>query len=127
MIGPIEKKIVLNAAVSRVWKAITDPAELGKWMLMPTDFEAVVGKDFTFKTEPHENWDGVIRCSVKEIEENKKLVFTWNSAVVNAETLVTIELNEIDGKTELTLTHSGWDRLITKAGSCALLANCPNN
>ena len=111
MIAPLEKKILLNAAVSRVWKALTDPDELGKWMLMQTDFEAVVGKNFTFKTEPNENWDGVISCTVKEIEENKKLVFTWNAAIVNAETVVSIELKNVGGKTELTLTHSGWDDL----------------
>ncbi len=111
MIEPIEKRIVLNAAVSRVWKAITDPAELGKWMLMPTDFEAVPGRDFTFKAESSEKWDGIIYCTVKEIEENKKLVFTWNAAMANAETVVSIELKEVGDKTELTLIHSGWDKL----------------
>lgn len=111
MIEPIVKKIVLNAPAARVWKAITDPSELASWMLMPTDFIAEVGKDFTFNAGPHGNWDGIIKCSVKEIEEPQKLVFTWNAEVVDTETVVAIELKDMGEKTELTLTHSGWDNI----------------
>ena len=34
--GPIEKKLTVNAPVNKVWEALTDPNELQKWMLMST-------------------------------------------------------------------------------------------
>ena len=78
---------------------------------MPTTFEPVVGKEFTFKVEGMENWDGYFHCKVKEIETFKKIVYTWNSHMINAETIVTILISEINGTTELTLIHTGWENL----------------
>jgi uncharacterized protein YndB with AHSA1/START domain len=40
----------------------------------------------------------------KEIIPPRKIVFTWNSEMVK-DTLLTIELEEVNGYTELTLTH----------------------
>ena len=107
----IEKKIIINAPVSKVWQALVDPKEIEKWMLMSTTFQPVAGKEFTFKAEGMENWDGYFHCKVLEIEINKKLVYTWNSQMLNGETVVSILVKEIDGKTELKLIHAGWENL----------------
>ncbi len=48
------------------------------------------------------------------MEINKKIVYTWNSQIINAETTVTILISEIDGKTHLKLIHSGWENITTK-------------
>ncbi len=106
----IEKKVTINASAEKVWKALTDKNELKEWMLMPTTFEPVVGKEFTFKAEESEKWDGFIYCTVKEVEVNRKLVYTWNPGI-NAETLVTIMISEKEGQTELILVHTGWEKL----------------
>ena len=111
----IEKKVTINAPINKVWEALTNPRKLETWMLVPTDFEPEKGRKFIFKGTADENWDGIISCSVKEIIENEKLVFTWNSQLINAETLVSISLKEINGKTELTLIHSGWDKVPANA------------
>ncbi len=111
MMEPILKKVTINAPASKVWKALTDPAEVEKWMLMQTAFLPQKGKDFTFKAEPTENWDGVFKCSVKEIVENKKLVYTWDTNFINAETIVSFELKEVGKQTEVILTHSGWEKM----------------
>ncbi len=108
---PIEKKLTVNASVERVWKALTEPAELEKWMQMQTTFSAEVGKEFTFKAESSEEWDGIFSCRIKELVENRRLVYTWNTAFINAETLVEIELKANGSQTELTLIHSGWEKL----------------
>ncbi len=108
---PIEKKLNVNASVERVWKALTDPAELEKWMQMQTTFSAEVGKEFTLKAESCEEWDGIFSCRIKELVENRRLVYTWNTAFINAETLVEIELKANGSQTELTLIHSGWEKL----------------
>ena len=107
----IEKKVTINAPAARVWKALTEKNELKEWMLMPTTFEPVVGKEFTFKSEPMENWDGNIYCKVVEVDVNKKLIYTWNAEFINAETLVTILISEKNETTEVTLIHTGWEKL----------------
>jgi len=109
---PIVKKVNINAPVSRVWDALTKKSELEKWMLMTTDFSAEKGRAFIFKTDdPGENWDGIFNCRIEDVIENKKLVYTWNAGFINADTVVTIELAEKNGKTEVTLTHAGWEKL----------------
>ncbi len=107
----IEKKVTINAPAKKVWTALTDKNKLKEWMLMPTTFEPVVGKEFTFKAEGMEGWDGFFHCKVKEVVVNKKLVYTWNSGMINADTLVTILVSEKNGKTELTLIHTGWEKV----------------
>ena len=111
----IEKKITINVPVARVWKALTNADELGNWMLMPTTFKPEIGNQFLFQADANENWDGKIHCKILEIETNKKLAFTWNSQMINAETLVTIHLKDLNEKTELTLIHSGWEKLPANA------------
>ena len=106
----IEKKVTINASAEKVWAALTEPDKLGEWMLMPTTFEPVVGKEFTFKAESSEKWDGLILCTVKEVEVNRKLVYTWDPGI-NAETLVSILISEKNGQTDITLIHTGWENL----------------
>ena len=108
--GKIEKHVIINVPAAKVWKALTEPGQLGEWMMMPTTFEPVVRKEFTFKAENSDKWDGIIYCTVKEIEVNRKLVYTWNPGI-DAETIVTILISEKEGKTNLTLIHTGWENL----------------
>jgi uncharacterized protein YndB with AHSA1/START domain len=42
---------VLQHPVDVVWRALTTGELIGRW-LMPNDFEPVVGKKFTFRTQP---------------------------------------------------------------------------
>lgn len=102
----IRKEILINAAVSRVWKHITDPQKIAGW-LMPNDFEAAVGKQFFLDCQQQ----GKISCVVKEIVPEQKLVYSFQSQVTRVETLVTITLIPEGKGTRLTLTHSGWDAL----------------
>ena len=110
----IEKNVTINAPVQKVWEALVESKKLEEWMIMSTTFEPIVGREFTFKAEGMENWDGYFHCKVKELEINKKIVYTWNSQIINAETTVTILISEIDGKTHLKLIHSGWENITTK-------------
>ncbi len=49
----------------QVWRALTDPDLLARW-LMPNDFKPVVGHLFTFRTEPvpQHGFDGIVHCQV---------------------------------------------------------------
>lgn len=87
----------------RVWRALTDPAELGVW-LMPTDFVAQAGRTFTFDARPSL---GLIDGEVLEVEPPRLLRCRWSG--VFGHTVVTFALTPVPGGTRLRVTHSGWD------------------
>ena len=68
---------VLPHAPDMVWKALTTPELIGRWLMVPTGFEATKGKRFTYQTTPGGAWDGVIHCEVVEVTPNERLVYTW--------------------------------------------------
>ena len=63
---------------AKVWRALTEPELLARW-LMVTDMKLAVGQGFTFKSQPAPGWDGVVSCEMKEIEPQKKLQYSWAS------------------------------------------------
>jgi uncharacterized protein YndB with AHSA1/START domain len=93
---------------SRVWRALTDPERLARW-LMPNDFAPVVGRTFTFRTKPvpGQGFDGVIHCEVLEIKTQELLVYRWRSAPLD--TTVTWRLVPEGRGTRLFLEHAGFD------------------
>jgi uncharacterized protein YndB with AHSA1/START domain len=107
----VRRSILVNAPVSRVWKALATAEGMASW-LMPNDFRPVVGTRFTFTSEPEQDWDGVVECMVTELDEPWRLAFTWREAPEQAPTLVTFELHELDGKTEVCLVHSRREDLL---------------
>ena len=102
----IKREIVIDAPIAKVWQHITDPDKIAGW-LMPNDFEAKAGKNFSLECKD----SGTIACTVKEIVPPEKLVYSFQSKVTKIETLVTITLKPEGKSTRLTLIHSGWDAL----------------
>lgn len=64
--------------VERVWKALTDADELGKWA-QTTDFRPEVGATYHDYDEPNEHWDGIMHGEVLEVDPPHRLLVTWNS------------------------------------------------
>lgn len=93
---------------TRVWKALTDPVMLAKW-LMPNDFQPVVGHRFTFRTDPRPNagFDGVVHCQVLAAEPERLLRFTWRGG--SLDTTVTWTLEPEGRGTRVFLEHDGFD------------------
>jgi uncharacterized protein YndB with AHSA1/START domain len=102
----IKKEILIDAPAARVWEHITDPKKIAGW-LMPNDFEARVGSEFSLDCKEQ----GTISCVVKELVPLQKLVYSFKSKATKIETLVTITLAAEGKRTRVTLIHSGWDRL----------------
>jgi uncharacterized protein YndB with AHSA1/START domain len=103
-------------APEMVWKTLTTPELMGRWLMAPTGFEPVPGACFTYQTTPAGKWDGVIRCQVIEAVPNERLTYTWQGGDdANAgygsrlDTVVTWTLTAVDGGTRLRLVHSGFD------------------
>ena len=106
---------VFPHAPQRVWKALTTGELIGRWLMTPTGFEPVEGKQFTFQTTPAGEWDGVIRCQVLEVIPNQRLVYAWRSGHdgnsgygSRLDTVVTWTLSRVELGTRLRLVQSGF-------------------
>ena len=90
----------------KVWRALTDPAQLAEWLLPVADLKLDPGAAFTFKTEPQPGWDGVVNCRLLEIESHRKLRWRW--VVGDIDTVVTFTLTPTPSGTRLSLLQSGF-------------------
>ena len=88
----------------RVWRAITDRRALAAW-LMDNDFEPRLGHKFQFFAQSLPGLQPKINCQVIELDQPKRLVYTWQDALMSQPSLVIWTLNPIDGGTQLKLEH----------------------
>lgn len=95
----VRKNILINAPIEKVWEYVATAEGIGAWF-MPNDMQAIEGKEFILQAGP---W-GDSACKVTEVNPPNRLSFEWG-----AEWLITFELMEKDGQTELTLIHAGWN------------------
>ena len=94
----VRKNIIINASVTKVWEYVATAEGIGAWF-MPNDMEPIEGKEFIMQAGP---W-GNSACKVTEVNPPNQLSFEWGE-----EWLITFELEEKDGQTEVTLIHAGW-------------------
>lgn len=115
----IEKRIDLKASPSRVWKALTDHGEFGKWFGVALEGPFELGKTargkILYPGYEHVTWEAVIRKMGKE----KLFSFTWHPYAVEPgvdysqepSTLVEFGLEKSALGTLLTLTESGFGKI----------------
>ena len=63
----------LHHSPEKVWRALTDPVLLTEWLLPVVELELEPGAAFTFKSQPHPGWDGIVNCRILEIEAHRKV------------------------------------------------------
>ena len=115
--GPREIVVeeTLPHAPELVWKTLTTPELMGRWLMQPTGFAPVPGTRFTYRTSPAGAWDGTIRCKVLEVEPNRRLVYSWQGGDAanvgygsRLDTTVTFTLVPVAGGTRLRIVHAGF-------------------
>jgi uncharacterized protein YndB with AHSA1/START domain len=127
----IEKRIELKAPISRVWRALTDSREFGKWFRVKLHGPFVAGEvsrgHILYPGYEHVKWEVV----VQKIEPEKCFSFTWHPYAIDpckdyskeASTLVEFRLEETATGTLLVLTESGFDKLPSDRRNEAFLKN----
>lgn len=96
---------MIDADQAQVWRALTDPALIAQW-LMENDFAAQEGHRFTLRDKPRFNWDGIVHGKVLEVDEPRRLTYTWIGGNDMPETTVSWFLQGQNGQTKLTLSHT---------------------
>ena len=91
----------------KVWRALTDPALLGEWLLPIVKGKLEAGTAFTLQTQPYPGWDGTVQCKVLEMKPHERLSYTWLVGEM-LDTVVTFELTPTASGTRLSLVQSGF-------------------
>ena len=115
MTDRIEKTIELKAAVSRVWRALTDYREFGTWFRVRLDGPFVPARgQITYPGYEHVRWEAV----VQKMEPERLFSFTWHPYAVDPNqdysgeppTLVEFTLEPTATGTLLRVVESGFDK-----------------
>lgn len=113
----VEKKVLLRAPRSRVWRALTNADEFGRWFgaRLTGTFKpgAPVRGPITHKGYEHLT----LEITMERMEPERLVTWRWHPNAVDPTvdysneptTLVTFELEEVDGGTMLTVVESGFD------------------
>jgi len=126
----IEKRIVLRATRERVWRAISDSSQFGKWFGVSFEepFEAgkrIAGRIVPTAVDPEvakmqEPWAGLVfDFYVDRIEPMDRFSFRWHPGAEmpgpdtpdDQMTTVTFELKDAPDGVLLTITETGFDRI----------------
>jgi uncharacterized protein YndB with AHSA1/START domain len=138
----IEKKIVLRAPRPRVWRALTDIHEFGRWFGVTFDapFKAktpqrgvLVGTavDAEVAKAQRQHASVPFDITVDRIEPERLFSFRWHPFAIepgvdySAEptTLIEFTLEDVAGGTLLTVTESGFDQIPLARRAQAFTAN----
>ena len=115
----IEKKVLLRAPRSRVWRALTDTREFSQWfgVRLTGTFSpgARLRGPITHKGYEHLT----LEMLVERIEPEQYFAYRWHPYAIDSSvdysqeptTLVEFRLHEADGGTVLTIVESGFDRI----------------
>lgn len=94
----ITTKMKILKPASDVFEAIVDPQKMGDYWFSSGTARVEQGKNITWK---YEEYGAEGNIHVKEVEENKKIVFDWG------ETTVTMTFLDDDANTIIQVTESG--------------------
>ncbi|MGO9568286.1 MAG: SRPBCC family protein [Desulfomonilaceae bacterium] len=128
----IERKILLKAPRSRVWRALSNAEEFGDWF-------GVAFKGGTFAAGHHVQWQVtypgyehlVFDVLIERMEPERLLSWRWHPYPADPSvdyskeptTLVVFELEEVEGGTLLTVVESGFDNIPASRRSEAFRMN----
>jgi uncharacterized protein YndB with AHSA1/START domain len=116
----IERKILLKAPRSRVWRALSNAEEFGAWF--GVDFK---GKAFAAgqPVKGQVTYPGyehlVMEVFIERIIPERLLSWRWHPAAIDPAvdyspeptTLVVFELQDVEGGVELSVVESGFDKI----------------
>lgn len=91
---------IYNAPIAKVWNAVATSEGIAEWFMPTVDFEPVEGHEFHLNAGQF----GMSPCKVTQIDPPNRFSFNWGK-----DWTLTFELKDLEGKTELTLIHGGWD------------------
>jgi uncharacterized protein YndB with AHSA1/START domain len=138
----IEKEVFLRARQERVWRALSNPIEFGRWFGMALDGEFASGARLTGRITPttvdpaiaqvQEKHAGMlVTLLVERVEPMRLLSYRWHPFAIDPNvdysgeptTLVTFTLEPRTDGTVLRVVESGFDAIPIERRAAAFEAN----
>lgn len=138
----IEKEVVLRAPLERVWRAISDADEFGRWFGVRFDGPFVAGTSVTGVITPTTVDEDVARAQqphagksdiwqIVAVEPHQRLAFRWHPYAVEPgtdysqepTTLVEFTLAETNDGVLLRIVESGFDKIPVERRASAFEGN----
>ena len=116
----IERNVMIKAARSRVWRAISNAGEFGDWFGVDFKGKAFVPGKVTLGKITYPGFEHLtMEVLVEQVEPERLLSWRWHPAAIDPKvdysqeptTLVVFELKEVEGGTLLTVVESGLDKI----------------
>jgi uncharacterized protein YndB with AHSA1/START domain len=115
----IEKKVILQASRSRVWRAIATAEEFGAWFGVKLDGALAEGATVRGKITSPGYEHLTFEMLVERLEPERYFAYRWHPYAVDPgvdystepTTLVEFRLDESNSGTVLTIVESGFDRI----------------
>jgi len=97
---------------SKVWRALTEPTLIAKWLMRPEGFAPVIGTRFVLRVDgSHPGWRGFVECEVLDVVPQRLLRYTWVGDAGHPPLVVTFTLEDAGAGTRLVLEHEGFEGL----------------
>jgi len=138
----IEKTILLRAPLKRVWRALSDSTEFGKWFGMRFNAPFAPGATMTAVIVPttvnqevakmQKPYEGIsFAIKIEQMQPERLFSFRWHPGAVEPgidyasepTTLVVFTLEKAPGGVQLTVTESGFDQIPLARRAKAFSAN----
>jgi len=115
----IQKKMLLRAPLSRVWRALTVAEEFGTWFCAKLTGKFVPGAAIRGPMTISGYEHLTMELTVERVEPERLMSFRWHPYAIDPSvdyaseptTLVTFELSETAEGIALTVTETGFDKL----------------
>jgi uncharacterized protein YndB with AHSA1/START domain len=138
----IEKQVVLRAPLERVWRAISDAEQFGRWFGIRFDGPFVAGgsvtgaitptlvdADVAKRQKPHAGTKSV--WQIVAVEPQRRFAYRWHPFAIDPDadydqeptTLVEFTLSEVPEGVRLTIVESGFDAIPEARRSASFEAN----
>lgn len=128
----IEKKVHLRAPRARVWRALSDAGEFGRWFGCAFEGAFVAGQPVRGRITDPPGYEHIpMEIVVDRIEPERLFSYRWHPYAIDPKrdyshepmTLVELRLADAPGGTELTIVESGFDALSPERRAEALKMN----
>jgi uncharacterized protein YndB with AHSA1/START domain len=116
----IERKIVLKAPLSRVWRALSDAKEFGDWFGVDFKGKAFVAGKLVRGQITYPGYEHIVmEVFIERVVPERLLSWRWHPAAIDPTvdysqeptTLVVFELEESSGGVLLSVVESGFDNI----------------
>jgi len=128
----LEKKVLLRAPRSRVWRALTDPVQFGQWFGARLPAAAFAPGRTARGPITHPGYEHLtLEITIEKMEPERLFSWRWHPHAVDPKrdyskdptTLVVFTLEEAEGGTLLTVVESGFDKVPSAYRATAFRGN----